>query len=150
MIRKELMALEKEGLFVSHRMGNLLFYKLNKDYPIFHELKSIVFKTIGLEGTLKDALSKVQGIEQAFIYGSFAKGEEHSKSDVDLFMVGSIDENAVIKAIKLVERSTKREVNYTLYTRKEYKHKKRAKDSFIENVLENPIIMLKGKENELR
>lgn len=46
MIRKELMNLEEEGVFASAKAGNLTYYFLNKSYPLFDELKSIVFKTI--------------------------------------------------------------------------------------------------------
>ena len=55
MIRKELLRQEKEGLFISSRRGNLVFYSLNKSYPLFDELKSIVLKTVGAAGLLRDA-----------------------------------------------------------------------------------------------
>jgi predicted transcriptional regulator len=50
MIRKELTRLEEEGIFLSRRKGNLIYYLLNQSYPLFDELKSIVFKTIGIQG----------------------------------------------------------------------------------------------------
>jgi predicted transcriptional regulator len=92
MIRKELTHLEDSGIFVSSKKGNLIYYSLNTSYPLFEELKSIVFKTIGIQGLLKETLSKIKGIEVAFIYGSFAKKEEDVGSDIDLFIVGSEDD----------------------------------------------------------
>ncbi len=35
MIRRELLRLEKEGVFISTKKGNLLYYYLNKSYPLF-------------------------------------------------------------------------------------------------------------------
>ena len=53
MIRKELLRLEEDGIFMSAKRGNLIYFYLNKSYPLFGELKSIVFKTIGIKGLLK-------------------------------------------------------------------------------------------------
>lgn len=71
MIRNELVHLEKDGIFQARKRGNQTYYFLNKAYPLFNELKSIVFKTVGIQGTLKEILRKIKGIEVAFIYGSF-------------------------------------------------------------------------------
>ena len=53
-LSKELKRLEKEGVFLSERRGNQRHYFLNQDYHLYHELKSIVGKTIGVRGTLAD------------------------------------------------------------------------------------------------
>ena len=87
MIRKELLRLEEDGIFISAKKGNLTYFYLNKSYPLFSELKSIVFKTIGIKGLLKAVLEKIKDIKTAFIYGSFAKNEESAKSDIDLFIL---------------------------------------------------------------
>ena len=42
MIQKELLRLEKDGVFVSSKKGNLTYFSLNRSYPLFDELKSIV------------------------------------------------------------------------------------------------------------
>jgi len=149
MIRKELIRLEQEGIFFSQRNGNRTYYLLNKSYPLFSELKSIVFKTIGVEGALKQALAKIKGIELIFIYGSFAKKNENAASDIDVFIIGNVNEDRLIRAIKKAEEGFKREVNYTLYTREEFKKKKAKKDSFILDLIENPKVFLKGDEDEL-
>ena len=149
MIRKELLQLEREGVFVSHKKGNLVYYHINKSYPIFAELKSIVFKTIGIQGLLKEAVGKIKGIEAAFIYGSFAKNNENAASDIDLLIIGNPNEDKLVREINGIEKTIKREINYTLYAMKEFKKKKRVKDSFVLDLLENPKIFLVGDENDL-
>ena len=149
-LRKELMRLEEEGVFVSEKKGNLLYYRLDKEYPLFEELKNIVRKTIGIEGLLRDVVHDIDGVEVAFIYGSFAKGKEKSASDVDLCVIGSIDEDKLISKISAIEISVKREINYTLFTMGEFKKKKRSKDGFIQELIDSKKIMLKGKEDDLR
>ena len=149
-LRKELIRLEEEGVFISEKKGNLLYYRLDKEYPLFEELKNIVRKTIGIEGLLKDAIGDIEGIVAAFIYGSFAKGKEKSASDVDLCIIGSIDEDKLISKISAIEISVKREINYTIFTMGEFKKKKRSKDGFIQELIDSKKIMLKGKEDDLR
>lgn len=148
-IRKELLRLKDEGVFLSEKKGNLVYFYLNTAYPLFDELKSIVRKTIGIEGLIKEAVLKLKGVKVAFIYGSFAKAKEKAKSDVDLFLMGNIDEGQLIRQLNNIEKTIKREVNYTIFSQEEYKKKKKKKDSFIVDLLNNPKIMLVGSKNDL-
>jgi predicted nucleotidyltransferase len=149
MIRKELTRLKEEGLFLSRKKGNLTYYLLNQSYPLFDELKSIVFKTIGIQGSLREILSKIRGIEVAFIYGSFAKDEQTGKSDIDLLIIGKVDENRVLREINKLEKVLKREINYSIFQRDEFNQKAKEKDPFITDVFKNPKILLVGNENDL-
>jgi len=149
MIRKELIQLEKEAVFASSKKGNLVYYSLNKAYPLFEELKSIVFKTIGIHALIEDALRKIDGINAAFIYGSFAKSDENAMSDIDLLVIGKPDEDKLIRQMNSIEKAIKREVNYTLYAKEEFKKRKREKDSFILDLLANKRILLIGDKNDL-
>jgi len=149
MIRKELTQLEDAGIFMSKKKGNLVYYSLNKSYPLFEELKSIVFKTIGIQGLLKEIFKKIKGVEVTFIYGSFAKKEEEARSDIDLFIIGRIDDSKLIRGIRRLEDILKREINYSLFTRDEFKKKIKEKDSFIMDILENPKIFIVGDKSDL-
>jgi hypothetical protein len=51
--------------------------------------------------------------------------------------------------IDATEKLLKREINYIIYSLREIKEKRKKKDSFIENVLKRPKIVLKGKINEI-
>ena len=149
MIRNELVNLEKDGMFISKKKGNSIYYSLNKAYPLFDELKSIVFKTVGIQGLLKEALKKVKDIEAAFIYGSFAKKEEAGGSDIDLFIIGKINESKLSRETRKLEGMLKREINYSVFKRDEFKRKVKEKDSFIRDILENPKAFIVGNEDDL-
>jgi len=149
MLRKELVSLEKEGLFASSKQGNLLYYFLNKGYPLYNEIKSIVFKTVGIKGILLKALLPLKAIEVALIYGSYAKSASNAKSDIDLFIIGVPDENNLVEKINVIEKELKREVSYNIYSRKDFEKKKGQKDSFIDDMLENKKIFLIGGESDL-
>ena len=46
-LSKELTRLEREGLFRSEVNGRQKYFLLNRQYPLFNEVRSIVAKTIG-------------------------------------------------------------------------------------------------------
>jgi predicted nucleotidyltransferase len=147
--RRELMRLEKTGLFKSKKQGNQLYYYLNEAYPLFDELKSIVFKTSGAPKLLRDALSKFKNITHAFIYGSFAKREQREDSDIDLMIIGKEDEDKIINEINKLEQKLQREINFTIYSKKDFNQKKEKSNSFILDVIEGKKIFLIGNKNEL-
>ena len=39
-LSKELARLETEGIFTAHKRGNQKYFSLNKEYPLYKELKS--------------------------------------------------------------------------------------------------------------
>ncbi|MFH1846532.1 MAG: nucleotidyltransferase domain-containing protein [Candidatus Omnitrophota bacterium] len=149
MIRKELMSLEKSGVFKQSKKGNLCYYSLNKNYPLYNELKNIAFKTIGIQNALAEILSPFDGIKTAFIYGSYAKNAANANSDIDLFIIGSINEDSLLPSINKLEKVLHRDINYCLYSHEDFEKKKKEKDPFLQNVIENKKIFLIGEENEL-
>jgi len=139
--QRDINNLNKEKLLESFYDGNRRFFKLNKKYPLYKEIQSIFFKTTGIEGSLRNAIEKIDGTKRAFIYGSYAQGKERSASDVDLFVIGAINENSLIDVISKLEDKLSREINYTLMTEKEFNEKEKT-NSFVKNVLDNKIIEL--------
>lgn len=147
-LHRELNRMEKSGILFSEHLGNLRLFQANKFSPVFHELKQIIFKTEGIKGALEEALKEVKGIKAAFIYGSFARNEEKAHSDIDLFLVGQISEDQLILKISKLENEFQREINYTIYSLKEFKAKK-TMSSFIQEVLKGPKIFAAGTQEVL-
>jgi predicted nucleotidyltransferase len=148
-IRRELLRFQRDGLFKTRRAGNLLYYFLNVEHPLFEELKAIVSKTVGIEGSLRAALSAIGGIRIAFVYGSFASGRESAASDIDLMIVGDPDMSVLHANIAELEEKLKREINPTVYSPQEYEARKKAASGFIRDLIKNPKIMLIGEEDDL-
>ena len=148
-IRQELLLLKKIGIFKSEKQGNLMYYFLNKEFLLYEELKSIIFKTIGVNGALKKELKKIKGIKQAFIFGSFAKNKEDSLSDIDLMIIGDIDEDLLISKISKLEDVLRREINYNIFSAKDFKDGLKKKEVFLEEIMANPKIFIIGNQNDL-
>lgn len=143
-LSKELSKLEKEKVLTALARGNQKNIFLNKKYPLYHELKAIIFKTIGVEGSLKKIIGEEKGIALAFIYGSFAQAKETASSDIDLCIVGHPEEDKLLEKIERLEKILNREINYNIYPEKEFQAKLKKKDSFFQNILKRPKIFLKG------
>jgi predicted nucleotidyltransferase len=148
-LSREMAKLEELGILRSKRNGNLKHFQANQECPFFEELKGLVLKTSGVAGRIRASLERLAGIEFAFIYGSYAKGEEKADSDVDLLIIGDVDMDRLDSILEKLEKMLGREINYVLYSRKEFRAKKKAKDGFLMDVLSDKKIMVVGTENGL-
>lgn len=143
-ISRELNKLTQAGLLVASKRGNQNHYQANADSPIFNELISVVKKTFGIKGLLQVALaSMLPQVEQAFIYGSVAKGEEHADSDVDVMLVGEeLSYGEVMELLESVEEQLQRSVNPTLYSPEEFEQRLAEGHNFLTKVMALPRIDL--------
>ncbi len=149
-VSMELRNLEEIGLLSSRNEGNLKYFSLNKEFVIYEELKSIFMKTKGAVGIIREAVSTKRHIDYAFIYGSFATGEERAESDIDVMVIGEISLEEVLRLIRGPEEKLSREINLSLYDLQEMRKRMKDRNPFIMEVLEGSKIMLVGDEDELR
>ena len=113
-LHRELKRLSLSGILKERKVGNIKLFSLNKQNPLYEEIKNIIYKTQGVISFVRGAISGIKGIKVAFIYGSFAKGDERQDSDVDMFLMGDrINEDKLINAINDVEKKLYKEINYT-------------------------------------
>lgn len=148
-VSREMAKLEDLGILKSKRNGNLKPFQANQACPFFKELKGLVLKTTGVAGQIKASMGKFASIDYAFIYGSYAKGEEKADSDVDLLIIGNVDMDRLDSLLSNLEKKLGREINYVLYNMKEFRCKRKANDGFLMDVLAGDKIMLIGSENGL-
>jgi predicted nucleotidyltransferase len=137
----------KEGILKDKRRGNLRFFRLNKKHPLYEEIKSIVSKTLGIEAQLKKLADSLKGVECAFIFGSIAKGAENSYSDIDLMLIGNIDQDDLTTKIIKLEDDLEREINYHIFDKEEVVQRLRSNNEFFLRIFNEPIILLKGSLN---
>ena len=149
-ISRELRNLENIGLLISRKEGNLKYYSSNRDFLLYDELRSIILKTRGAIGALKETLSRTKNIDYAFIYGSIASGTETAKSDIDLMVIGEISLESLLKLVRGPEKILGREINPSLYGLKEYKRRMKKKDPFIVQVMSEPRMMIIGDNDGLQ
>lgn len=145
---RELQKLEKLGLVTSETRANAKYFSINEQSPIFPELQSLVLKTVGVGDEIKKGLKNFREILFAFIYGSFAVREAGPQSDIDLLIIGKVPSRELTVTIKKIEMKIKREIQFSIFPPREFQNKIKAKNPFLNEVVNAPKIMLIGSEDE--
>jgi predicted nucleotidyltransferase len=144
-------ALRLAGLIEGIRRGHQTYYRANGKNPIFGELKSILAKTSGIRDILYEFFVPLADrIKLAFVYGSIARGEETSASDIDLMVVGEVSFADVASALSQSEAKLGREVNPTVYSPSEFREKLAAKNHFLSTIAKNKKLFVTGDERDFR
>src|ERR1700722_3912338 len=144
-LSKELGRLEREGVFRAEVSGRQRYFQLNRAYPLFKEVRSIVAKTIGAVPLIAESLKKIGGIDEAYLYGSFPRGRQDAVSDIDVLVIGTPRGRVLAKAVQKLERQLGREINYTVLAVKEFKSRRNRKDAFLAGVWRNRRVCLIGR-----
>lgn len=141
-LSRELRRLERQGLFTLERRGNQKYFRLNHGYPLYEEVRRIVFKTVGVAGRLQKDLQQVGGIYEAYLYGSFARNQQDAASDIDVLIIGDVSAEKLASAIRKLERQLGREISYTVLSLREFKTKQACHDPFLEDLWRHKKIPL--------
>ena len=149
-VKKELENLEGFGLVKKERRGKIILFSINRESPVFEDLKRIFIKTESLGKYLMENIKKIGEIKYALIFGSFASGEEREGSDIDMLIVGDVNEENLIKIIKRIEDKVSRDVNYILWRKKEFIKRIKEKHHLLRNIINSPVIWLMGDRDEFR
>lgn len=137
---KEVERLESSGLVRSTTVGRNRLIEADQSSPVYLELRGILLKTLGPEPLLRAALADLDGIQEAFIYGSWADPAVTSPADIDVLVVGTPDVGAVYDAASAVETEVGRPVNITVRSPTEWAE---ADGAFERAIKSRPRIDLK-------
>lgn len=143
--------MEKEGILTSRKIGNIKYYSLNKlnrlikNFILLAEIEnSIEFfkKHVKIAEIFKKA-----DISGAIIciFGSYAKGIEKKDSDLDLFIIGRINEHE----IKEIGETYGVKLSIKKGTERDFVELLERKNPLINEILENHVIVT-GFENFVR
>ena len=148
-IKRELERMTASGIIIQQRIGNQNHYQANESCPVYQELLGIVRKTFGIADVIKTALTPIfDRILFAFIYGSIAKSEDSSKSDIDLLVISDkLTYSEVMERLIEVEGSLGRVVNPTIYDLNQIKQKLKQDNAFVARIIEQPKIWIKEDQD---
>ena len=135
--QKQLKKLVDAGVVTSVKVGNQRRLQINRAFPVFAELRAICMKTFGLAWTLKPLLAEVQGIDEAFIFGSIANGTDTEKSDIDIMFISNADLITLYAAADQIEKLVGRRVHVCCYRPGDWYG---SEDQIIQNIKGQPRI----------
>ena len=146
---RELLKLADAGILSRQRVGNQVHYRANRDCPIFTELAGMLQKTSALPAALEDALKPLaEHIQFALIFGSVARGEETTYSDVDILVLGDIGFAEVIEAVHPLQEKVQREINPAVYRTDDFCARLASNNTWAREVAEKPKVFLIGDAND--
>ena len=140
---REVNRLEEAGILRSERSGKERRVRPNEESPFYVDLRALLMKAFGPMIALSDALVPIAGIEDAFVFGSWARhycGERgDAPSDLDVLVVGEPDPDAVYEACRAAEEQAGLPVNPTILTRSEWED---GESSFVRQLRRSVLLPL--------
>ncbi len=148
-VTRELTGLAAVGLLKRERRGNQQVYSADIASPIYSELASILRKTSGIAEVIAQVLIPLEPLLRvAFIFGSVARGEETTGSDIDLMLIGDITFREAVESLYPAQQTVGREINSQVLSAKEF-HAKAHKDQYLAELIARPKIFVIGTEHDL-
>lgn len=149
-LQRELAGMVEAGILTRRRDGNRVYYQPDDQCPFMAELRGLIVKTAGLADVLRELLKPLaKRIRWAFVYGSLARGEADSLSDVDLMVIGDARPSDVSAALRGASNRLSREVNATVYSTAEFTKKLETGYGFHRGVLVNEKLFIIGNASDL-
>ena len=146
-IVREVDRLEAAGITLSERVGRTRLIWVDNTSPYARPLRELIEVAFGPQPLIASALASIDGIDDAFIFGSFARAalsaEPVTPNDIDLLIVGIVDRTAVYEAIRPVEQRVGREIDVTFRTTEQWLNED---DPFVRTVKSRPLIDLELRQ----
>jgi predicted nucleotidyltransferase len=118
-IRLELNKFEQAGLLTSRMSGNKKLYSANTEHPLFNDIHNILLKYIGFDQIISKVITKLGGVNNVYLVGSFARGV--NSQVIDLLMVGDdINREYLARLTIKGEKLINRKIRNLVYTTTEF------------------------------
>lgn len=149
-LNRELRRLEERGLIERMESGSRVSYRATQAQPRWKTLREFIRAFADPAEVVEEALSSVEGIEAAFVYGSFARGDAREDSDVDVLVIGDADAQARVGR-EAAEASVLlgRPVEVRAYTREKLDRQIQAGSPVLGRILAGPKRWIIGDERGL-
>ena len=138
---REIDRLEKAALVTTESVGRSKVVKANEDSPYFSELRSLAMKLLGPAIILSERLEALEGVEEAYIFGSWARRYEGEPgpppADIDVLIVGDADPDDAEDACQGLQELFDVEVNSVVVSRSDWKA---ARSGFLREVKKGPLV----------
>lgn len=153
-VRRELSNMLEVGIITSDSADNKLYYEVNQRYEYYVPFRAIFADehvetapavTVGSEW--QEPVASLPHLRLAVAAGVLVRG---SASSVDLLIVGDVPTVKLKNAIKQIEKSEGRELNYSLLSYEEFYYRLSVRDRFITEILNGKHIVLADTDNILK
>jgi predicted nucleotidyltransferase len=136
-VRATLDYMQKKGIVTLKKVGTTYQYKADLPNPLCRQWK-ILFNLDGLIDSkiMEEIIQKVPHVQSVLLYGSFARGTNDEKSDIDLLIIAHQSVKADLSFAK-----AKKEINLSILSLSDWKKKAVSDKVFYENVIYDSIVL---------
>lgn len=149
-IQTELRRMARMGALRREEEGKRVFYTADESHPSWRAWMLLLRSCAHPTDVLREALVDAVGIEIAFVFGSTARGDTRTNSDLDLLLVG--DEDAQLHAGRLLTEAqilVNPELDVITYDREQFSARVKSGNAFVQRVLGEPKEWLRGDADAL-
>lgn len=142
---REVARLLEAGVLLERQAGRTRLLSANEHSPLVPPLRDLLLVATGPVVLLAEELSRIDGVESAFLYGSFAARMQGvagaAPNDIDLMVIGTPDPDLVYQACDRVEQAVRRPVNAMIMSAAEAS----ADSGFLAHVRTSPLVSIIGE-----
>ena len=144
--QREVARAEQTGVITSRRLGRNRLVTVASS-PLTGPLTELLLRSFGPRQVLAEELATVDGIEAAYLFGSWAArytGQEgRAPADLDVLVIGKPDRDALDDAAQRAGERVAREVNITIRSSQWWRD---GNDGFHAEVTGRPLVTLLGAD----
>ena len=151
-VHREVERAIQSGIVISRKIGGSRLIKANQASKLVEPLRQVLVMTFGAPARLGRVLGQIGGVEEAFIFGSWAArylgvSGKRPVGDIDVLVVGEPNRETVYERLADMEPDLGYPVQVTFRTRAWWSS---STDGFHETVLNRPLIQIVGNGDALR
>jgi hypothetical protein len=136
--KKYLDYLVSEKVVAEERRANLRYFKANMESLFFRQLKiASSIRMLSKSGVAGHITGSVQNVSSITLFGSVAKGEDDTKSDIDLVVIGKGECGGLEK----YETFLHKDINIHTFTWSDWQRQSKENRAFYFDVIRHGIVL---------
>jgi Helix-turn-helix domain len=147
-LKREADRLERAGLIRSERIGRQRCLYPDVNSPYYRDLYGLLVKAFGPATLIGPELAPIDGIDRAYLYGSWAARYEGEAgldpADIDVIVVGRPSRIAIAGAERRATELLGREVNVAVVDPDDWEV---ARSGFLRDVQQRPLVAIELESN---
>lgn len=148
-LQRELAGLETAGIIAIRRFGGRVYVQADSTCSFLEEIQGLMRKSRLLIDMLVEALEPfASSIDAAYVFGPMAKSAQSSnRSDLEILIIGSAKMRDLEPTMGVLERTLKRPVNSSHYTRADFFDKLSRGNPFLRSLQQEERTLIVGAKD---